>query len=297
MSLGKLGSVRLAGFGRRFLAEAVACVILASLCAAAEPQLQTPAYNQFTADDESKIGAALTRDFESGKEVLSNPLLDRYLDDLIKRLGKASRRPELTYTCRVINSTEINAFSFPGGSVYITTGMLGFVQDESELASVLAHEVGHIAGKHLLNRIALEMRSKSMLDQVRRMMPLLDDKQVQDGFAKVGIPIATLAAQQFDRANENEADLLAVYNLTRAGWNPLGEVRALDRLQTLNTGAAPGLVADMLTVHPNPTDRSRAVSAEIKTLALAGSLDENSLSFRAMKAGLGLLPKPSRGGR
>ena len=297
MSLAKQSIPGRPGRGRGLLAGGLAIAFLVSICTAAEPKIQTPAYNQFTPEDEVKIGAALTRDFESGKEIIANPLLDRYLDDVIKRVGKASRRPELTYTCRVINSNEINAFSFPGGAVYITTGMLGFVQDESELASVLAHEAGHIAGKHLLNRISLEMRSKALLDQVRRMLPLVDDKQVQDGFAKIGIPIATLAAQQFDRANENEADLLAAYNLTRAGWSPLGEVRALDRLQTLNTGQSKGLVADLLSVHPNPVDRSRAVSAEIKTMALSGSLDDNSFSFRAMKAGLGILPKPGQGGR
>lgn len=295
MSLPKLSLARLAGCPRGLLEPVVAVMVLVTVCAGAEPKIQIPAYNQFTPEDEAKIGAALVRDFDSGKEFVSNPLLDRYLDDLIKRLGKTSRRPELVYTCRLINSNEIDAWSLPGGAVYVTTGLLGFVEDESELASVLAHEVGHIAGRHILNRMSLEMRSKALWDQARNVLPLLDDKQLQQGFQKIGIPIATLAAQQYDRSNENEADLLAVYNLVRAGWNPLGEVRALDRLQTL--GGPQGLAASLLSVHPNPVDRSRAVSAEIKTIALTGSLDENSLSFRAMKAGLGLLTKPGRGGR
>lgn len=294
MSLEKPGTGVRAGWLGKLLAAGFAAVALVSVSAASEPRIAIPAYNQFTPEDEAKIGAALARDFESNKEFASNPLLDRYLDDLMKRLGRASRRPELVYTCRLINSSEINAYSLPGGEVYVTTGLLGFVEDESELASVLAHEVGHIDGRHIMNRMSLEMRSQSLWNQAKSILPLLNDAQLQQAFLKIGIPITTLAAQQYDRANENEADLLAVYNLVRAGWNPLGEVRVLDRLQT--PGGTQGLAAAMLAVHPDPTDRSHAVSAEIKTIALTGGLDENSLSFRAMKAGLGLLPKSGRSG-
>jgi predicted Zn-dependent protease len=295
MSLTKLPLARLSAGARELLSRGILVVVLVSACAGAEPRIQIPPYNQFTADDETKIGAALVRDFESDKEFVSNSLLDRYMDDVVKRVGKTSRRPDLVYTCRIINAEEINAYSLPGGAIYVTTGLLGFVQDESELASVLAHETGHIAGRHILNRMSLEMRSKALWDQARRILPLLDEQQLQQGFQKIGIPIVALAAQQYDRSNENEADLLGVYNMVRAGWNPLGAVRALDRLQTL--GGSQNLAAAMLSVHPNPADRSRALSAEIKTIALTSSLDENSLSFRAMKAGLGFLPKPGRGPR
>jgi len=277
----------------KLMTAASVLLVLSWVCGAAEPRISIPSYNQFTPDDELKIGGALAHDFESGREILSNPLLDHYLNDLVKRLGKASLRPELVYTCRVVNTNDVNSYSFPGGTIFVTTGLLAFVEDESELASVLAHEIGHIAGRHYLNRLSLEMRSKSLWDQTRKMLPLLDSAQVQQAFQKIGVPITGLAVQQYDRANENEADLLAVYNLVRAGWNPLGEVRALDRLQ--NPGGSQGETATMLSVHPNPTDRSRAVSAEIKTMALASSLDDNSLSFRAMKTGLSLLPKPGRG--
>jgi len=261
---------------------------------AAEPDAGIPAYNQFTADDETRIGAALAHDFESKQEVVSNILLDKYVGNLIARLGKASRRPELTYTCRVVNSRDINAYSFPGGAVYVTTGMLDYAQDESELASVLAHEVGHIAGRHIMNRLALQMKSKALWDQARAILPLLDDKQLEQGFQKLGVPISLVTAK-YDRSNETEADLLAAYNLVRAGWSPLGEVRALDRLKS--PGDSGALLAAMLSSHPDPGERSRLVSAEIRNMTLSSSLDDNSLSFRAMKAGLGLLPTPGKSAR
>jgi beta-barrel assembly-enhancing protease len=276
-----------------------ACVVLLfaipSAALGAEPSAAVPAYNQFTADDEIRIGAAMAHDFEASREILTNALLDKYLTDTVTRLGKASRRPELTFTCKALNSRDINAFSLPGGAIYVTTGLLAYVQDESELASVMAHEIGHVAGRHLLNRMALQLKSKSLWDQARRMMPLLDDKQVLDGFQKIGLPVLNVASVQFDRSNESEADLFGVYNMLRANWSPLGAVRALDRLK--DPGEAISLLAGMMNSHPNPGDRSRALSAEIKTMALSGSLDDNSLSFRAMKLGLDLLPKPKGSGK
>jgi predicted Zn-dependent protease len=151
------------------------CQFLASaMCRATEPDVQPAGYNQFTVEDETRIGAALVRDFESHREILANVLLDKYLAGVTERLGKASRRPELTYTCKVVNSHDVNAFSFPGGAVYVTTGLLDYVQDESELASVLAHEIGHIAARHLMNRLSLEVRSKALWDQARSMLPSID---------------------------------------------------------------------------------------------------------------------------
>jgi predicted Zn-dependent protease len=257
---------------------------------AAEPSAAVPTYNKFTADDEARIGAAMAHDFESSHEILTNSLLDKYLADTVTRLGRSSRRAELTFTCKVVNSRDINAFSLPGGAIYLTTGLLAYVQDESELASVMAHEIGHVAGRHLMNRMALQLKSKSLWDQARRMMPLLDDKQVLDGLQKIGLPVVNVASVQFDRSNESEADLFGVYNMLRANWSPLGAVRALDRLK--DPGESGSLLAGMMNSHPNPGDRSRALSAEIKTMTLSGSLDDNSLSFRAMKLGLDLLPKP-----
>jgi predicted Zn-dependent protease len=256
---------------------------------AAEPRIEISSYNQFTTEDEIRIGTVLSRDFESREELIGNSLLLSYVRDVTNRLGKASRRPELTYTCNIVNSTDVNAFSFPGGAIYVTTGLLNFVRDESELAAVIGHEIGHIAARHLMDRLALEVKTKAAWDKARAILPVLDDKQLQQGMRKLGLPLVPLILKQYDRGNETDADVLAVYNLPRANWNPLGEIRVLERLQE---GEQKTLAAAMVASHPNPSDRSRRVSEEIKTIALSSSLEDNSLSFRAMKLAIGLLPKP-----
>lgn len=271
-------------------AGALALIFAAGSMFAAEPSATAPLYNQFSSEDEVRIGSAMAHDFEESHEILSNALLGKYLTDVTLRLAKASRRPELNYVCKVVNAREINAYSLPGGSIYVTSGLLAYVQDESELASVVAHEVGHIVGRHIMNRFALAFGSKSLWDQARRIIPVLNDQQVLGGLQKIGMPLINVASIQFDRSNENEADLFGVYNMLRANWNPLGAVRALDRLK--DPGESASLLAAMMNSHPNPADRSRALSAEIKTMTLSSSLDDNSLSFRAMKIGLDLLPKP-----
>jgi predicted Zn-dependent protease len=257
----------------------------------AEPVITIPSYNQFTEQDEAKIGAALTVEFESKYTVVDNPLLSSYLANVVQRLAGHSRRPGLAYACKVLNITSVNAFSLPGGHIYVTRGLLDFTQAEDELAAVIAHEIGHIAARHALNRFSLELRSKEMWASVSRALPDLAGAKLEQAFQAMGAPLVDMLALRYDRANEREADLLAFYNLIRAGWNPAGQIGYLERIPA--SGGGPDPFADWRLAHPDGGERSRLVSAELKEVALPSSLDDNSMAFRTMKLGLDLLPKPS----
>ncbi len=86
--------------------------------------------------------------------------LAAYINDVGQRLAAQSDRPDLPWQFQVVDSREINAFATMGGYFYITTGMLGFLSNEAELAGVLAHEIGHIEGRHLPQRLARVTYSK-----------------------------------------------------------------------------------------------------------------------------------------
>jgi predicted Zn-dependent protease len=257
----------------------------------AEPVIAIPSYNQFTDQDEIKIGAALASEFEAKYPLLDNSLLNSYLANIVERLAQHSRRPELTYTCKVINIASVNAFSAPGGHIYVTRGLLEFTQAENELAAVIAHEIGHIAAHHALNRFSLELRSKEMWASVSRTLPNVAGAKLEQAFQAMGTPLVDMLALRYDQANEKEADLLAFYDLIRSGWNPGGQIVYLQRIPA--PGGDPDPFADWRLAHPDPGDRSRLVSAELKQVTLSPSLDDNSMSFRTMKLGLDLLPKPS----
>ena len=77
-----------------------------------------------------------------------DPELSRYVAELGKRLGALSHQPDLAYNIQVLDSPVVNAFAVPGGYVYLTRGILAYINDEAELAGVVAHEIGHIAARH-----------------------------------------------------------------------------------------------------------------------------------------------------
>ena len=275
-------------------APAIAVLGCITILAASEPSVSVPGYNQFSERDESKIGDALTREFEARYPVLDNSLLNSYVAGVTQRLGQHSRRPELTYACKILNVAEVNAFSLPGGHIYVTRGMLDFTQTENELAAVIAHEIGHVAGRHALNRFSLELRSKSLWESVRRVLPDVAGDGIERAFQALGMPLVDMLAFRYDRANESEADLLGFYNLVRSGWNPAGQIRCLERIQS-PASASSALLADLRATHPDAGERSRTISAELKEVTLSSSLDDDSMAFKAMKLGLNLLPKPASG--
>ena len=259
----------------------------------AEPVITIPSYNQFTEQDEAKIGAALTGEFESQYPVLDNALLNSYLEGVVKRLAEHSRRPGLAYSCKVLNTASVNAFSLPGGHIYVTRGLLGFTANESELAAVIAHEIGHIAARHALNRFSLELRSKDLWASAKGALPNMAGAGLEKAFQAMGMPLVDMLTLRYDQANEREADLLGFYNLIRSGWNPAGEIGYLGRIPA--AGGETDRFADWRQAHSDGGDRSRVVSAELKGVALSPSLDDNSMAFRTMKLGLDLLPRPSNG--
>lgn len=257
----------------------------------AEPVISVPSYNQFTEQDEAKIGAELAAEFESKYAVLDNALLNAYLAGVTQRLAEHSRRPGLAYRTKALNVATVNAFSLPGGRIYVTRGLLEFTQNESELAAVIAHEIGHIAARHALNRFSLELRSKDMWASAKGALPNAAGAGLEKAFQAMGMPLVDMLALRYDQANEREADLLGFYNLVRSGWNPAGEVSYLSRIPAAGGEGDP--FADWRLAHPDGGDRSRVVAAEMKEVALSPSLDDNSVAFRTMKLGLDLLPKPS----
>jgi len=257
---------------------------------AAEPSLVVPSYNQFSDEEEIKIGKAASQEFESRYELVDNAVLGAYLSNLTNRLAERSRRPELKYSCKVLNTQEVGALSFPGGYIYVTRGLLEFAQTESELAWVISHEIGHLAGRHLLNRFALELRSRSLWESAKRTLPLLDNSSISRAFQSMGLPIVNVLASRYDAANESEADLLAFYNLMRAGWNPAGELRVLDRSQQPPAGRA--WFANWLAEPPTPSDRSRLISAELAGVTVPSGAADDSLAFKSMKLGMDILPRP-----
>jgi len=178
--------------------------------------------------------------------------LNRYVQDVSTGLWSKSHRPAMPYSARVLNANYINAYTFPGGSMATTRGILLELQNEDELAALMGHETGHVNARH-----AAERAGKSMLVQgglVLASIAVADKEQYQPIVNLVGQIGGSALLAKYSRDNEREADALGMEYMARAGYNPDGMVGLMDVLRS-QSKSKPGLLETMFASHPMSDER------------------------------------------
>lgn len=176
-----------------------------------------------------------------------NRSLNRYVNEIGQRLAQASERPDIPYTFQVVDDRAINAFATMGGYVYINTGTILAADNEAELASVIAHEIGHITARHAVT----QMRDAALSQGLMTAAGLQESTIVRLGvqFA-VNLPTS--------REDELEADSLGLNNLMRAGYAPIGIVNFMKKLQRQGNSGI-----EILSSHPDTANRVVALQEAI----------------------------------
>jgi predicted Zn-dependent protease len=186
--------------------------------------------------------------------VYNDPRLQAMIEQTVERLVAASERPDLHYKVTMLNSQSINAFALPTGHLYVTRGLIALANDESELASVLAHEMGHVVARHA--EIRDEQAHNAELAN-RVITDLISDPQV----GALALAKSKLALASFSQSQELEADAIGVGMAARAGYDPYGAVRFLTSMEHNSelkaAQAAPinPAAADFLSSHPATPQR------------------------------------------
>ncbi|MFM8294686.1 MAG: M48 family metallopeptidase, partial [Microcystaceae cyanobacterium] len=176
-----------------------------------------------------------------------NRPLNEYINEIGQHLAQNSDRPDLPYTFQVVNDRAINAFATMGGFVYINTGTILAADNEAELASVIAHEIGHITARHSVTR----MRDMALSQGLMTAAGLQESTIVNMGVQlAVNLPMS--------REAEMEADQLGLKMLTRAGYAPIGMVNFMKKLQS--KGGSP---PEILSSHPDTQNRVIALQRKI----------------------------------
>jgi predicted Zn-dependent protease len=256
---------------------------------AEEPRASRAFYNSFSDAEETVMGRSAAEDVEKTRPLLVDAELTDYLNQVGQAVAAKSQRPQLEFHFQIVNSPSINAFSLPGGYVYVNRGLLEVVESEAELAGVLSHEVGHVVAFHSMNDVARQAWADRAISEVKK-AGLTQDQQIQNMLEKYGGTALLFVNKKFSREEENEADLLGLYNTARAGWDPNGLIVFLNRL--INLGANKDLYAMLLRNHPLPEERVENLNAELKLSPPAKGLKKNSSAFRTMKDRLRTLPPP-----
>ncbi len=256
---------------------------------AEEPKAGPAIYNVFSEEDELLIGRQASSDVEKKTPVLDSEFINDYVNSVGQALAKKSRRSNIPYHFKVLNSPVINAFALPGGYIYFYRGMLHVIENESELAAVLGHEIGHVVGRHGTNNLSRYAIVATFVQQVKK-AGVLDEGTINQALNLVGGSIGVFVNAKFSREQETEADLFGVYNVVRAGWDPHGAITTFEKFQKFSGDK--DLLQQLLSTHPLPRERIETVSAEIAKMPATSGLSQNSLAFEGMKLRLKMMPPP-----
>ncbi len=173
-------------------------------------------------------------------ELYGNRQLNQYINQLGQRLAKNSDRPDLPYTFQVVNDPAINAFATMGGFVYINTGTIAAADNEAQLASVIAHEIGHISGRHAVK----QMRETAIAQGISTAAGVNNNQAVQ-----LGVQLAL--SRPHSRNDEYDADKRGLQTLRRAGYAESPMVAFMQKLMAGSQGSVP----TFLSTHPATSDR------------------------------------------
>jgi len=207
--------------------------------------------------------------------LLNNPGVQQYVNRVGRWLAAQTERPDLPWQFGVLDAPELNAFAVPGGTIFVTRGLLEHMKNEAELAGVLAHEIGHVLKKHHLKAIqksaqaALAGEGANMLLKDRA--PAVRDKLISAG--------TELYSRGLDKSDELEADRVGVVIAARGGYDAFGLPAVLQTLQGINPQDSG--VALMFKTHPAPAERLDALDKLQPVLERYGSQPQLAERFLA----------------
>lgn len=191
-----------------------------------------------------QLAAQLAR---NGTPISNHRAATAYINQIGQRLVPNSSRPDIPYTFQVVEDRSINAFATMGGFVYIHAGLMFEADNEAELASVIAHEIAHIGGRHAVE----QMRERAIQQGILSAAGLDESTAVQ-----IGVQLALSLPNS--REDEFEADSLGLSTLRNSGYAPQAMVSFMQKLQR---GGAP---PPFLSSHPAVGDRVQALARAIQ---------------------------------
>lgn len=176
---------------------------------------------------EISLGRKANADVFKQYKKYDSPALQDYVDSVGQKIAQHSHRPNLHYHFTVLDSPEVNAFALPGGYVYITRGILAYLNSEAELAAVLGHEIGHVTARHGVRQASAAEAANIGISIVSIFVPEINNAAGQNLTNLLGGALLS----GYGREHELEADRLGSEYLARTGYDPQAMIRVISVLK------------------------------------------------------------------
>jgi predicted Zn-dependent protease len=215
--------------------------------------------NFYSIEKEIALGQQLALEVEKQAKLVDDAIVGEYINRVGQNLVRNSDA-KMPVTFKVIDDDSVNAFTLPGGHIFVNSGLIRVAETEAELAGAMAHEIGHVAARHITRQ-----ETRAQLANIASTPLILlggwTGYAVRQA-AGMGIPMTFLS---FSRAFEGEADLLGLEYMYKAGYDPTASIDIFERLEALQK-TKPGLVAKIFSSHPMTLDRIRDAQKNINEI-------------------------------
>lgn len=214
-----------------------------------------------TEDQEISLGRQAHQEMMRQYRPYNDPELQDYVEEIVRELSQQSHRKDLIFHVTVLDSPQINAFALPGGYIYITRGIMAYMNSEAELAGVLGHEIGHVTARHGVR----QQSAGTLTDLLGTGIEVLTGSQIASQAAGIG---SVALIRGYGRKHELEADRLGAEYLARTGYDPEEMISVLGILKSQEEfernlaeqeGREPNVYHGIFATHPDNDSRLQEV--------------------------------------
>ena len=259
--------------GRLLLFVMIVCTLTLSLfltACASNPATGERHINLFSESQEIQMGRDADVQISGSLGIYPDEELSAYVEDLGLKLAAKSERPHLPWTFRVLDDPTVNAFALPGGFIYVTRGILTYLNSEAELAGVIGHEIGHVTAQHSVHRMSSQQLTQIGLGVG---MVLAPELAKYGQLANTGLGLMFM---KFGRDDETQADELGLRYMGREGYDAEEMMGVMVMLDGVSQSAGGGRIPEWLSTHPDPGNRRGHIQ---------GLIDSNGEKYSGTKVG------------
>ena len=224
-------------------------------------------------EQEISLGQKYSTEILEEMPAYPDPVLEELVQRVGRKLARHSHRPELDYHFTLLDSTQVNAFALPGGYIYITRGMLAYLNSEAELAAVLGHEIGHVTARHSVR----QQSTTAVTGIIGAVLAASTGIQGADSLTNMA---GTAIVRGYGREHELEADRLGAEYLARSGYDPeamlevvsvLKNQEAFEAAIAKQEGRQPNVYHGLFSTHPDNDARFHEVIEAAKKYKTDGA--------------------------